>query len=234
VQPCGVATVYLGLSGFPNVKLPSCQTEKVPVVGDSYMGVFIPIDLPERLLSFISGHLDFPLVSKDEIMGAFYLFGKNHGINGQTEILAVTDLARRTIEQLGRNVRSFYYSPNKLSSSSVREDITKRILQISIDQQQQKVDSGHTHKQNERIVRDPVILSNLFSQHIAYYRQDYFFELFQPFKKSDLPQSLKSMLEGRMLLLAFNVKNHKSLPYQSSFLPFAHWLETMAVDTSKV
>jgi hypothetical protein len=198
------------------------------------MGMFLPTDLPEKLLNFISGHLDFPLISNDEIMGAFYLFGKNYGINGQTEILAVTDLARRTIEQLGRNVRSFYNAPNKLGSSSIREDIMKRVLQLSIDLQQQKVDSGHTPNLNERIVRDPVILSNFFSQHIAYYQQDYSFEFFQPFAKTDLPLPLKSMLEGRMLLLAFNVKNLKSLPYQSSFLPFAQWLEKMAVDTSKV
>jgi hypothetical protein len=206
----------------------------VPVVADSYMGMFLPTDLPEKLVSFISGDLDFPLIRRDEIMGAFYLFGKNYGVSGKTEVLAVTDLAKRTIEQVGRNVSLFYRTPNKLSSSAVREDIMKRVLQISVELQQKKVNSGHDYKLNERIVKDPVILSDFFSQHIAYYQQDYFFELFQPFKKTELPFSLRDKLEGRMLLLAYNVKNLKSLPFESSLSPFIQWLEKPAVNMSKV
>ena len=196
--------------------------------------MFLPTDLPEKILRFISGDLGFPLIRRDEIMGAYYLFGKDYGVSGQTEVLAVTDLAKRTIEQVGRNVSLFYRTPNKLSSSTVREDVMKRILQISIELQKQKADSGHAYKLNERIVKDPVILSNFFSQHIAYYQQDYFFELFQPFKKTELTIPLRSMLEGRMLLLAFNVKNLKSLPFESSLLPFMQWLEKPAVNMSKV
>ncbi|HEY3524619.1 MAG TPA: hypothetical protein VGK47_00365, partial [Nitrososphaeraceae archaeon] len=175
------------------------------------------------------------LIRRDEIMGAYYLFGKDYGVSGQTEVLAVTDLAKRTIEQVGRNVSLYYRTPNKLNSSAIREDVMKRALQISIElQQQQKANSGHVYKLNERIVKDPVILSNFFSQHIAYYQQDYFFELFQPFKKTELPFSLQSNLEGRMLLLAFNVKNIKSLPFESSLLPFIQWLEKLVVNMSKV
>lgn len=206
----------------------------MPVVSDSYMGMFLPTDLPEKLVSFISGDHDFPLIRRDDIMGAFYLFGKDYGVSGQTEVLAVTDLAKRTIEQVGRNVSLFYRTPNKLSSSTVREDVMKRMLQISTELQKQKADSDHAYKLNERIVKDPVILSNFFSQHIAYYQQDYFFELFQPFKKTELTIPLRSTLEGRMLLLAFNVKNLKSLPFESSLLPFMQWLEKPAVNMSKV
>jgi hypothetical protein len=206
----------------------------VPVVSDSYMGMFLPKDLPEKLVSFISGDLGFPLISGDEIMGAFYLFGKDYGVSGQTEVLAVTELTKRTIEQLGRNIGLLYRTPNKLNSSAIRQEVMKRVLQISVELQQKKVDSSHVYKLNERIVKDPVILSNFFSQHIAYYQQDYFFELFQPFKKTELPFSLRSILEGRMLLLAFNVKNLKSLPFENSLLPFMQWLEKPAVNMSKV
>jgi hypothetical protein len=202
----------------------------VPVVADSYMGMFLPTDLPEKLVSFISGDLDFPLIRRDEIMGAFYIFGKDYGVSGKTEVLAVTDLAKRTIEQVGRNVSLFYRTPNKLSSIAVREDVMKRVLQISVELQQKKVNSGHDYKLNERIVKDPVILSDFLSQHIAYYQQDYFFELFQPFKKTELPFSLRDRLEGRMLLLAYNVKNLKSLPFESSLSPFIQWLEKPAVN----
>ncbi len=196
--------------------------------------MFLPTDLPEKLVSFVSGELDFPLIRRDEIMGAFYLFGKDYGVSGETEVLAVTDLAKRTIEQVGRNVGLFYRTPNKLSSSAIREDVMKRVLQISVELQQKKVDSGNAYKLNHRIVKDPVILSDFFSQHIAYYQQDYFFELFQPFKKTELPFSLRDKLEGRMLLLAYNVKNLKSLPFESSLSPFIQWLEKPAVNMSKV
>jgi hypothetical protein len=198
------------------------------------MGMFLPSDLSERLVGFISGNLNFPIIKENEIMGAFYLFGKDYGINGQTEVLSATDLAKRTIEQLSRNVRSFHHIPNKLSSTAIREEAMKRALQISIELQQQQQQQGHIPKLNERIARDPVILSSCFAQHIAYYKKDYFFELFQPFNKNDVPALLRSKLVGRMLLLAFNVKNLKSLPYKSSLLPFIHWLEKITDNTSKV
>jgi hypothetical protein len=207
----------------------------MPVVADSYMGMFLPSDLSERLVGFISGNLNFPIIKENEIMGAFYLFGKDYGISGQAEVLSATDLAKRTIEQLSRNVRSLHHMPDKLSSTAIREEAMKRALQISIElQQQQQQQQGHIPKLNERIARDPVILSNCFFQHIAYYKKDYCFELFQPLNKNDLPVLLRSKLEGRMLLLAFNVKNLKSLPYKSSLLPFIHWLEKITDNTSKV
>ncbi|HKI06786.1 MAG TPA: hypothetical protein VKA09_00160 [Nitrososphaeraceae archaeon] len=207
----------------------------MPVIADSYMGMFLPSDISERLVGFISGNLNFPIIKENELMGAFYLFGKDYGISGQTEVLSATDLAKRTIEQLSRNVRSFHHMPNKLSLTAIREEAMKRALQISIElQQQQQQQQGHIPKLNERIARDPVILSSCFSQHIAYYKKDYFFELFQPFNKNDLPVLLRSKLEGRMLLLVFNVKNLKSLPYKSSLLPFIHWIEKITDNTSKV
>ncbi|MFZ0202280.1 MAG: hypothetical protein WAL46_01160, partial [Nitrososphaeraceae archaeon] len=57
------------------------------------------------------------------------------------------------------------------------------------------------------------------------YQKDYFFEFFQPFMKNDLPLALSAKLEGRMLLLGFNVKNRKALPYENSLTPFIHWLD---------
>jgi hypothetical protein len=195
----------------------------VPVIGDSNMGMFLPPDISERLGNYLAKKLDFPIIRQEEIMGVFYLFGKEHGISGQTEILSATDLARRTIEQLGRNVRTFHNMPNKLDSSSVREEYMKRVMQISIELHQNRL--GRKAELSARIAGDPTILTSCFAQHIAYYQRDYFFEFFQPFKINDLPISLSTKLEGRMLLLGFNVKNREALPYQNSLLPFFHWLD---------
>ncbi|HXG05857.1 MAG TPA: hypothetical protein VNI77_00850, partial [Nitrososphaera sp.] len=70
----------------------------------------------------------------------------------------------------------------------------------------------------------PAILSDCFAQHIAYYTQRFFFELFQPFKAEQLPPSLRRRLEGRMLLMGFNVKDRQSLPFKSSLQPFFEWM----------
>jgi hypothetical protein len=79
---------------------------------------------------------------------------------------------------------------------------------------------------DRRVAGDPTILSDCFAQHVAYHRQDFFFELFQPFRAEQLllPPALKNKLEGRMLLLGFNVKNRQSLPFKSSLDPFFEWM----------
>jgi hypothetical protein len=195
----------------------------MPVIGDSYMGMFLPPDIAERIGDFIGGKLSFPIIHNEEIMGVFYIFGKDHRIRGQTEILSATNLAKRTIEQLGRDVRSLHNMPNKLKSDSVREDYMRRVFQISIEIQQ--VRSDRKPELTKRIAGDPAILTSCFAQHLAFYQKDYFFDFFQPFRKNELPLMHLAKLEGRMLLLGFNVKNRKALPYESSLTPFIHWLD---------
>ena len=77
---------------------------------------------------------------------------------------------------------------------------------------------------DRQVAGDPIILSDCFAQHVAYYRQDFFFELFQPLKAEQLPSALENKLEGRMLLLGFNVKNMQSLPFKSSLHAFFEWM----------
>ena len=185
--------------------------------------MFLPEDISIRIMQFIDRKQEFPFIKKDEIMATFYLFGKNYGINGQMEILAATDLAKRTIDQLSRDIRVFYYNSNKMNSNFTRENYTKRALEISIELQNDL--SFDLSEMNKRIAGDPTILSNCFAQHIAYYKQDYFFELFQPFKGNDLPIFLRSKLEGRMLLLGFNVKDATSLPFENALASFIRWIE---------
>jgi hypothetical protein len=98
-----------------------------------------------------------------------------------------------------------------------RENYTKRSLQIVVD-------SGPQSDVDRRIVGDPAILSDCFAQHVAYLQQRFFFELFQPFKGEQVPPALKNKLEGRMLLLGFNVKDRQSLPFKSSLQPFFGWM----------
>ena len=191
------------------------------VVADSYMGMFLPPDIPRRITNFIAGNVRFPFVKENEIMATFYLFGKNARIKGEDETLAATDLARRTVEQLSREIRIFNNMPNKIDSDFIRENYTKRALQISIEVQNDN--SFNLSDLNKRIATDPSVLSSCFVQHIAYFKQDFFFELFPPFTESQIPMSVRDKLEGRMLLLGFNLKELK-LPFKNVLTQFINWM----------
>jgi hypothetical protein len=192
------------------------------IVADSYMGMFSPEDIPCRITRFLSGNIGFPFIKEDEIMATFYLFGKDNGVNGDMEILAATDLTRRTIEQLSRDIRMLYNMPNKMNHDFIRENYARRALQVSIEVQNDN--SFKLSEINKRIATDPTILTSCFEQHIAYHKQDYFFELFGPLKENQIPASLRKKLQGRMLLLGFNAEDSKSLPFKNTLIPFINWM----------
>ena len=181
------------------------------------MGIFMPSDISFRIRQFMAEKVDFPFIKKDEIIGAFYLFGRDCGVAGEAEVKAATDIAKKAVEQVARDIRLYTNTPQKTDPRFIRENYTKRSLQIVVD-------SGAQSDLDGRVAGDPTILSDCFAQHITYYRQKFFFELFQPFKAEQLPSPLRSKLEKRMLLLAFNVKDRQSLPFKSSLEPFFEWM----------
>jgi hypothetical protein len=193
------------------------------VVTDSFMGIFTPIDIPYRIIQFIEKKIEFPFIRENEIVGIFYLFGKDNKVTSELEILSVRNIAKRTMEQQARNIKIFHeFKENKLDSEFIREEYNKRILQISIEEQMYSSSPSHMRS---RIVGDPTIQSNCFEQHIAYYKQDYFYELFkQPFKKTEVPSHLINKLEKRMLMLCYNVSDSSKLPYNNTIYPFFQWL----------
>jgi hypothetical protein len=198
------------------------------VVTDSFMGIFTPMDIPSRIIQFIEKKIEFPFIKEEEIVGIFYLFGKDNKVTSELEILSVRNIAKRTMEQQARNIKIFHeFKENKLDSEFIREEYNKRILQISIEEQMY---SSSPSDMRSRIVGDPTIQSNCFEQHIAYYKEDYFYELFKkPFKKTEVPSHLINKLEKRMLMLCYNVSDSSKLPYNNTIHPFFQWLN----DTDK-
>jgi hypothetical protein len=186
------------------------------------MGMFLPEDIAYRITRFMGGKSAFPFIEKHETMGIFYLFGKNFGVKGPIEILSATDLAKRAIDQMVKEIEICDNTSAKFDSDFIRDSYNRRALQISVEFRNDN--SSDISEKNRRISGDPAILSNCFAQHIAYYKKDFFFEIFQPFKGSELPISLKK-LEKRMLLLGFNVRDSKSLPEESAFSCFLKWLK---------
>lgn len=189
----------------------------MPVVTDSYMGIFLPPDLPGRIKQFMASQIDFPFIRMDELLAVFYLLGKDHGVT-EPETAAAADLAKRAVDQLARDIRLYTAMPQKMDSKFTRENYSKRSIQIVID-------SGSNNSElASRVAGDPTILSDSFAQHVAYHKQNYFFELFQPFKEDELPAALRQKLQDRMLLLGFNVQDRQSLPFKSSLEPFFDWM----------
>ena len=188
------------------------------------MGIFLPRDFPNRVLSFINGKNNLPLTEKDEIIASFYIFGKDHKVNGDLEITNVKDIGRKTMEQLARQVRVLSSNPTSMNQELLRENFNKRSMQILIDSNIQNNNNKISFDITRRISRDPTILSDSYAWHIAYYKQDYFFKLFNPLRGTDLPPGLVGQLEGRMLMLGFNVKNSANLTYEDPIIPFLEWM----------
>lgn len=192
----------------------------MPVVADSYMGVFMPADISARITRFLTGEATFPLIEKDEIIGAFFIFGKDYGVP-ESEVKEAKDIARRTVEQAAKDARMYASMPGRLDPAFTRENYTKRMLQIAVDTKNSNVGQDEI---NRRVAGDPAILSDCFAQHVAHYRHDYYFEIFGPLQREQVPFQLRKKLQGRMLLLGYSVKNAKALPFASSLEPFFAWL----------
>jgi hypothetical protein len=188
------------------------------------MGIFLPQDFPTRVLNFMNGKSNFPLTQKDEIIATFYIFGKDHKVNGELEITNAKDIARKTMEQLARQVKVLASNPMSMNQELIRENFNKRSMQILIDSNTKNDNAKISSDITRRISRDPTILSDCFAWHIAYYKQDYFFKLFNPLRGTDLPPRLVGQLEGRMIMLGFNVKNSANLTYEDPIIPFLEWM----------
>src|SRR5262245_28777284 len=96
------------------------------------MGLFMPPDITNRIAEFIAGKLDFPYVRREEVIGAFYLFGREFGVD-ENEATDVEGMARKSVEQFARDVRLYTSSPAKLDPEFTRENYTRRSLQIAVD-----------------------------------------------------------------------------------------------------
>lgn len=188
------------------------------------MGIFIPRDFSNRVLDFLNGKTNLPFTQKEEIIASFYIFGKDHKVNGELEITNVKDIARKTMEQIARQVRIYANNPLSMNQESLRENFNKRSMQILIDSNNKNSNKKINFDTTKRISRDPTILSECYAWHLAYYKQDYFFKLFNPLRGTDLPPDLAEQLEGRMLMLGFNVKNSAKLTYDDPIIPFLQWL----------
>ena len=182
----------------------------------SHMRIILPENISERIGEFLMGKQDFPFIENYELMCILFLYGRHSKVDNN-EKWEVMDLATETVNKLYLEIEGYKNSPKtKMNTESIRSEYFERELQIRIEE------NKAVHK--DRIANDPIVLSYCFVQHVSYYNQEYFFQIYGPLRGHQLLKDL-NYLEGRMIMLGFNRKNETSLPFQHPIIPLYMWLK---------
>jgi hypothetical protein len=181
------------------------------IVTDSHMAMVLPDDIAERISQFVAGRRGFPFMEGGELVCLMYLYGKARGVS-DTEVEQVNSLAQQTAAQLGQEIDIYANSSAaKLDPEYVRSKYINRQLQLAVEER------------SDRMAGDPAILSDCFAQHVAYYRQDFFFELYGPLKESELTSDIRSILAGRMVMTCYNRKGTHETGLSHALIPVYVW-----------
>ena len=97
------------------------------------MGLLFPEDLPERIKAFLAGEKEFPYISAEEIIGLFYIFGKQGVVSTGIETAQVLQLCGRTVQNFGRAIAQYKTNAASMDSNFTRSKYVKRKLQITVE-----------------------------------------------------------------------------------------------------
>ena len=183
--------------------------------------MILPEDISERISSFISGRLDFPFVKKDELISLLYLYGKSNEVLDHPE--RVLAIAKKTVETLEKSIEKYRNRPKSFFDSEyLRNNYIRRQLQITVDKNNNNNDKDAPDINRRRIINDPVILSECFLQHVAFYDQKYSFFFYGPLKENELTYDIRSLLSGKIVMLGYN-KVQDELPFDHPIIPLYVW-----------
>ena len=187
---------------------------------DLHMTMILPEDISERISSFIAGSLDFPFIKEDEVISLLYLYGRNNRIVSHPE--KVLAIAKKTVETLEYSIVKYRNGPKSFFDSEFsRNNYIRRQLQLTVDIDDNKNDKNRLNI-NRRIINDPVILSECFSQHVAYYDQKYSFFIYGPLKENELTRDIHNLLSGKIVMMGYN-KEQDTLPFDHPIIPLYVW-----------
>ena len=181
------------------------------IVADSYMTMVLPEDISVRISQFVAGTRTFPFIGREELVCVMYLYGKGGGVL-EKEVEEVKGLAQRTAMQVTQEIEVYTNSSAaKLDPEYIRSKYINRQLQLAVE------------NRSERATGDPAIVSDCFSQHVAYYRQEYFFELYGPLKDTELTSDIRQRLAGRMVMICYNRKGWEEIGLAHALIPVYVW-----------
>ena len=182
--------------------------------------MILPEDISERISSFIAGSLDFPFIKEDEVISLLYIYGRNNRIVSQPE--QVLAIAKKTVETLEHTIGKYRIGPKSFFDSEFsRNNYIRRQLQITVEKDDNKNDKNRPNI-SRRIINDPVILSECFSQHVAFFDQKYSFFIYGPLKENELTRDIVNLLSGNIVMLGYN-KEQDKLPFDHPIIPLYVW-----------
>lgn len=182
---------------------------------NSFMGLLFPEDLPERIKAFLAGKREFPYISADEIIGLFYIFGKQKEISSGIETAQILQLCGKTVCDFDKAIAQYRTNVFSMDSNFTRSKYLKRQLQIAVDMKERST----SHK----LYKDPVIVTDSIIQHISFHNEKYFFQVYGPLKEQEVVKDLHMSLLGRVVMVGFNRESEKSIPFAHPLIPlFTH------------
>jgi hypothetical protein len=182
---------------------------------NSFMGLLFPEDLPERIKAFLAGKREFPYISADEIIGLFYIFGKQKEISSGIETAQILQLCGKTVRDFGKAIAQYRTNVFSMDSNFTRSKYLKRQLQITVDMKERST--------SDKLYKDPVIVTDSIIQHISFHNEKYFFQVYGPLKEQEVVKDLHMSLLGRVVMVGFNRESEKSIPFDHPLIPlFTH------------
>jgi len=198
--------------------LPRNPNATLTAFANSYMGLLFPEDLPERIKAFLAGKKDFPYISAEEIIGLFYIFGKQRGISSELETAQILQLCGKTVREFDKAVVQYKTNVLSIDSNFTRSRYLKRQLQITVEMRERPT--------SEKLYKDPVIVTDSIIQHISFHNEKYFFQVYGPLKEQEVVKELHRSLLGRVVMVGFNREGEKSVPFAHPLVPlFTHLRE---------
>jgi hypothetical protein len=184
-------------------------------LANSYMGLLFPEDLPERIKAFLAGKREFPYISADEIIGLFYIFGKQKEISSGIETAQILQLCGKTVRDFDRAIAQYRTNVFSIDSTITRGKYLQRQLQITVDMKEST--------RSEKLYKDPIIVTDSIIQHISFHNEKYFFQVYGPLKEQEVVKDLHTSLLGRVVMVGFNREGEKSVPFVHPLVPlFTH------------
>lgn len=182
---------------------------------NSFMGLLFPEDLPERIKAFLAGKREFPYISADEIIGLFYIFGKQKEISSGIETAQILQLCGKTVRDFDKAIAQYRTNVVSMDSNFTRSKYLKRQLQITVDMKERST--------SDKLYKDPVIVTDSIIQHISFHNEKYFFQVYGPLKEQEVVKDLHMSLLGRVVMVGFNRESEKSIPFAHPLIPlFTH------------
>lgn len=182
---------------------------------NSFMGLLFPEDLPERIKAFLAGKREFPYISADEIIGLFYIFGKQKEISSGIETAQILQLCGKTVRDFDKAIAQYRTNVFSMDSNFTRSKYLKRQLQITVDMKERST--------SDKLYKDPVIVTDSIIQHISFHNEKYFFQVYGPLEEQEVVKDLHMSLLGRVVMVGFNRESEKSIPFAHPLIPlFTH------------